>query len=683
MILPEPHTSIHSTPKSSAIARASSIGIDGCMSTPACSLISSIIVARRNGGSRSTSRSPTVTTVVPLARERGLGDERLGQLHHVVVVAERLVGLEQRELGVVAGVEPLVAEDAADLEHAVHAADEQPLQRQLERDPQVHLDVERVVVGDERARRRAAGLAQQHRRLDLAEAAVEQRLADRGDRDRARARRSARVVVVDDQVDVAVAVARLRVGQAVAHVRAAGAAPSTSSSKRRDVDRQLAASRRDHARPRRRPSRRGRARRSRARRSSPTSSRETSSWIVPVSSQQVGEVEPAVAAHRHHAARRRAPSSPVARAGGEARERVVQLGGGARRGRSGPGRARCRARAARRAWPAAAPARASTKSAAPLDLVGASSVVAHARMLRAAPDRVDRSSGADASGRIARRERTSASTRRRPGQARPRAPRQRRDRARSSLTALGIASRRRRGHLRHDRHGAPRSTPGPAVIISFLLAGLAAAVTALCYAEMAAMIPAAGSTYSYAYATFGIVPRLVHRLGPAARVPVRRLDRRGRLGGLLRRAAAVDRDHAAALAHQRAVPATTRASSTCRRSSIVLLTCGLLVRRHARVGAGEQRDGRAQAGGPARVRRVRRLATSTRANWEPVRARRTRASFGDFGITGVLRAAGVVFFAYVGFDAVSTAAAEARRPAAHDPDRPDRDGGDLDRALRR
>ena len=46
------------------------------------------------------------------------------------------------------------------------------------------------------------------------------------------------------------------------------------------------------------------------------------------------------------------------------------------------------------------------------------------------------------------------------------------------------------------------------------------------------------------------------------------------------------------------------------------------------------------------------------ANWEPF----VPSNTGEFGVTGVLRAAGVVFFAYVGFDAVSTAAAEARRP---------------------
>ena len=44
---------------------------------------------------------------------------------------------------------------------------------------------------------------------------------------------------------------------------------------------------------------------------------------------------------------------------------------------------------------------------------------------------------------------------------------------------------------------------GPGVVISFGLAGLASACAALCYSEMAAMIPNAGSAYSYAYATFG------------------------------------------------------------------------------------------------------------------------------------------------------------------------------------
>lgn len=47
---------------------------------------------------------------------------------------------------------------------------------------------------------------------------------------------------------------------------------------------------------------------------------------------------------------------------------------------------------------------------------------------------------------------------------------------------------------------------GPAVTLSFVIAGVAAALTALCYAELASVVPAAGSSYSYAYATLGEMP---------------------------------------------------------------------------------------------------------------------------------------------------------------------------------
>jgi APA family basic amino acid/polyamine antiporter len=44
---------------------------------------------------------------------------------------------------------------------------------------------------------------------------------------------------------------------------------------------------------------------------------------------------------------------------------------------------------------------------------------------------------------------------------------------------------------------------GPAVIVSFILAGITAALTAVCYAELASTIPVSGSSYSYTYATMG------------------------------------------------------------------------------------------------------------------------------------------------------------------------------------
>jgi len=46
-----------------------------------------------------------------------------------------------------------------------------------------------------------------------------------------------------------------------------------------------------------------------------------------------------------------------------------------------------------------------------------------------------------------------------------------------------------------------RSLPGPAIVISFVLAGVACAFAGLCYAEFASMIPIAGSAYTYSYAT--------------------------------------------------------------------------------------------------------------------------------------------------------------------------------------
>src|SRR5688500_14411096 len=48
-----------------------------------------------------------------------------------------------------------------------------------------------------------------------------------------------------------------------------------------------------------------------------------------------------------------------------------------------------------------------------------------------------------------------------------------------------------------------REHAGPGVVISFAVAGLVALLAALCYAELASSVPAAGSAYTYAYATMG------------------------------------------------------------------------------------------------------------------------------------------------------------------------------------
>ena len=84
-------------------------------------------------------------------------EDALKDVHHAVKVRVGLIELAGGKLGVMLGVHTLVAEDAADLVHALHAADDQTLQVQLGRDAHVHVDIKGIVVRDERTRVRAAG----------------------------------------------------------------------------------------------------------------------------------------------------------------------------------------------------------------------------------------------------------------------------------------------------------------------------------------------------------------------------------------------------------------------------------------------------------------------------------------------------------------------------------------------
>ena len=106
-----------------------------------------------------------------------------------------------------------VAEDAADLEDAVHAADEAALEVQLEGDAQVEVAVEGVGVRLERTGRGAAGDGVQGRGLDLGELAAPEEAADRLDH-AAADEEAAAGLLVDDEVEVALTVDLLGVGQA-------------------------------------------------------------------------------------------------------------------------------------------------------------------------------------------------------------------------------------------------------------------------------------------------------------------------------------------------------------------------------------------------------------------------------------------------------------------------------------
>ena len=74
---------------------------------------------------------------------------------------------------------------------------------------------------------------------------------------------------------------------------------------------------------------------------------------------------------------------------------------------------------------------------------------------------------------------------------------------------------------------------GPAIILSFVLAGITCAFSALAFAELASSIPVSGSAYTYSYATLGRDRGVDHRLGPDPRVRGVGRGRRGRLGPVL------------------------------------------------------------------------------------------------------------------------------------------------------
>ena len=227
-----------------------------------------------------------------------------------------------------------------------------------------------------------------------------------------------------------------------------------------------------------------------------------------------------------------------------------------------------------------------------------------------------------------------------------------------SLTAIGIASVVGAGIFVTTGEAAARYA-GPAVVLSFLLAGLAAGVTAVCYAELAAMVPAAGSTYSYAYAVFGSFlawfigwDLLLEYLFAASTVAV------GWSGYFVSFLSSIGISVPADLVTP---PFGDDAGIlNLPAAAIVLATCALLF-------LGTRESTRANTALVALKLGVLALFVGvglfyiTKSNWEPF-VPANEGAFGEYGLSGIFRAAGVVFFAYVGFDAVSTAAAETRKP---------------------
>jgi APA family basic amino acid/polyamine antiporter len=248
----------------------------------------------------------------------------------------------------------------------------------------------------------------------------------------------------------------------------------------------------------------------------------------------------------------------------------------------------------------------------------------------------------------------------------------------ADLTALGVGVVIGAGIFVVTGHAAAENA-GPAVVLSFLFGGIACAFSALCYAEMAAIAPISGGAYTYAYATLGELVAwiigwdlILEYLMGGATIAI------GWSGYFVSFARDLgldlpERFAAAPLAYDAVshrwaltgaianVPAmvvviligsllVTGIRETCRFNNVIvavkLIVIGLFILCAA-------------------------PAIST-AHWvTPANPSGAfippNAGTGIFGWSGVARGAAVIFFAYIGFDAVSTAAQETRNPGRNVP----------------
>ena len=147
-----------------------------------------------------------------------MAEHTLRQLHHAVIIGVRLIQLHEREFRIVTGIQTFVTEHTADLVHPLQTADNEPLEIQLQRNAQLHILVQRIVVRFKRTRRGAARVRHEHGGLDLHKAAAVEEAADLAQDLRALDKRVAHLGV-DDQIEIPLAVAHIGILQSVEFFR--------------------------------------------------------------------------------------------------------------------------------------------------------------------------------------------------------------------------------------------------------------------------------------------------------------------------------------------------------------------------------------------------------------------------------------------------------------------------------
>ena len=246
-----------------------------------------------------------------------------------------------------------------------------------------------------------------------------------------------------------------------------------------------------------------------------------------------------------------------------------------------------------------------------------------------------------------------------------------------NLTALGIGAIIGAGIFVLTGQAAAKYA-GPAIVLSFVLAGMACAFAGLCYAEFSALIPVSGSAYTYAYATLGEFVAwiigwdlILEYLFAASTVAV---GWSGYVVSFLKEFGVVIPAQFTSAPYDHHAPAdagwnmwrlftegwvSTGATLNVPAMLIVGFVTFLLV-----LGIKESATFNNIIVAIKMTVILTFIAVGfafiNRHNWHPFIP--PSLGPGEFGWGGIVRGAGVIFFAYIGFDAVSTAAQEAKKP---------------------
>ncbi|OBI85197.1 amino acid permease [Mycobacterium sp. 1245805.9] len=193
---------------------------------------------------------------------------------------------------------------------------------------------------------------------------------------------------------------------------------------------------------------------------------------------------------------------------------------------------------------------------------------------------------------------------------------------------------------------------GPGVIVSFLIAGIAAGLAAICYAELASAVPVSGSSYSYAYATLGeavaigVAACLLLEYGVATAAVA--VGWSGYVNKLLSSLFGFQLPHALSAAPWDSQPGVVNLPAI-----VLIAMCALLLIR----GASES----AKVNAIMVLIKLGVLAMFVIIAFTAFDVNRLK-DFAPMGVAGIGSAAGTIFFSYIGLDAVSTAGDEVKDP---------------------